>query len=236
MSFRTVYGYSWSENQWRMCNRDECVLVPGPHMDTAPLRKGVPATILGDFVRRYHVQVEPVNSPVWGWSATNAVKNSNHLAGTAIDVNAPKYPWGYRTMPTDRINRVNNLLAFYEGAVFWGRNWNRADEMHYQMGWREGDPRYARIIAKIGGTHVPSPPAVPVGVYAQRGSVGANVLKLQQFMNKVFRSYSRLDEDADFGPKTESVVKEFQKRVGIARDGVVGPVTLSNLQRYGYKP
>jgi peptidoglycan hydrolase-like protein with peptidoglycan-binding domain len=218
-----------------MCNRDECVLVDGPYMNTAPLRKGVPATILGDFARRYHVQAAPIVSPVWGWSATNAVANSNHLAGTALDINAPQWPWGYRNMPTDLINRINALLGFYEGAVFWGRNWSRADEMHFQMGWREGDSRYGRILAKIGGTSVPTP-SIPPGIYAQRGSRGAHVLKLQQFFNRVFRSYSRLAEDADFGPKTESVVKEFQKRVGIARDGVVGPVTLSNLQRYGYKP
>lgn len=235
MSFRSVYGYSWSENGWRMVNRDECVTVDGPYMNTAPLRKGAPATVLGDFVRRYNVQVEPVNSPVWGWSATNAVRNSNHLAGTAIDVNAPKYPWGYRTMPSDRIARVENLLNFYEGSIFWGRRWNRADEMHYQCGWKENDPRWPRIVAKIGGVSVPTPP-VPVGIYAQPGSNNANVLKLQLFLNRVFPSYSRLSADGDFGPKTKAVVVEFQKRVGIDRDGIVGPITLANLQRFGFRP
>ena len=64
MSFRTAYGNSWSENGWRMVNRDSCILVPGPYMNTAPIREGAPAIILGDFARRYHVECAPIVSSV----------------------------------------------------------------------------------------------------------------------------------------------------------------------------
>ncbi|MBF4194686.1 peptidoglycan-binding protein [Mycolicibacterium phlei] len=214
-----------------MCNRDECIIVNGPYMNTAPLRKGAPATILGDFVRRYHVQCDPVTSAVWGWSATNDVANSNHLSGTAVDINAPKWPWGYRKMPAELVNRINNLLAFYEGAVFWGRNWNKPDEMHFQMGWPEGDKRYDRIIAKITGSPVPTTPSAPAGnYYAKRGDKNGRVLHLQIFMNANFKAYSKLVEDGDFGPATESVIKEFQRRTSIDVDGIVGPQTLAKLK------
>lgn len=154
MSFRTAYGYSHSENGWRMCDRNECVLVPGPYMNTAPIRSGPPAVILGDFARRYHAEVAQLVSPVWGWSAQNDVGNSNHLSGTALDLNATQWPWGQRRMPQWMIDKTNALLAFYEGVIFWGRNWTRADEMHFQIGVPEGNPALGRIVKKIqtGGT------------------------------------------------------------------------------------
>lgn len=151
MSYRQVYGYTFSENGWRMCNRDECVLVPGPYMNTAPIRSGAAATILGDFARRYHAQVAPLVSPVWGWSAQNDVGNSNHLSGTALDLNATQWPWGQYRMPKPLIEKTNALLAFYEGTIFWGRAWSKPDEMHFQIGVPEGNPALARIVAKIQG-------------------------------------------------------------------------------------
>lgn len=231
MSFRTVYNNSHSENGWRMVNRDECVIVPGPFMDTAPLRTGIAETILGDFVRRYHMECAPVISPVWGWSATNTVGNSNHLSGTAVDINAPQWPWGYRTMGATLIGKIRMLLTHYEGAVFWGRVWNRPDEMHFQLGWPEGDSRYSRIVEKIGAAApgVPSTDSDDLAV----GSTGQKVSQLQAGLNRVFPGYSKLAVDGDFGPLTAAVVREFQDRSGITVDGIVGPVTGKALFRYG---
>lgn len=152
MSYRTVYGYTVSENGWRMVNRDACgiVTIPGLTLvDTAPLRVGAPLTILGAWLYWYDRNVEEIVSPVWGWSATNDVANSNHLAGTAVDVNAPRYPWGSRTMPAARIAKVREGLRLFGGAVFWGADWSRADEMHYQLAWPEGDPRNDAFAQKL---------------------------------------------------------------------------------------
>ncbi|MGB0971745.1 MAG: peptidoglycan-binding protein [Mycobacterium sp.] len=230
MGFRTVYGHAVSEAGWRMCNRDECVRVPGPFMDTAPLRKGPPAIILGDFARRYHVECAPIISPVWGWSATNDASNSNHLSGTALDINAPQWPWGYKTMGPVLVGKIRRLLTDYEGAVFWGRAWSKPDEMHVQMGWPEGDGRYARIIDKIHAA--PETPSTE-GDDLSIGSEGQKVRQLQAGLNRVFPSYSQLDVDGIYGPLTESVVREFQTRSGIAADGIVGPVTGRALSRFG---
>lgn len=156
MSFRTAYGYTISENGWRMCNRDECVIAPVQleYIDTAPLRRGDVATILGAWMVWYDRNVEEILSPVWGWSNTNDVGNSNHLSGTAIDVNAPRYPWGLRTMPQARINKIRQGLALFEGSVFWGADWGRADEMHYQIGYPEGDWRLAGFAQKLRSGHL----------------------------------------------------------------------------------
>lgn len=157
MSFRTVYGYSVSENGWRMCNRDECGLVNIPNLfltDTAPLRLGAPLTILGAWLAWYDRNVEEIISPVWGWSATNDVANSNHLAGTSVDVNAVRYPWGARVMPAHLKAKVREGLRLFEGTVFWGADWQRADEMHYQMAFPEGDGRNDAFAKKLRGGHL----------------------------------------------------------------------------------
>lgn len=176
MSFRTAYGYTYSENGWRMCNRDECDIVRIKDLyltETAPLRKGAPLTILGAWLYWYDRNVEEILSSVWGWSNTNDVANSNHLSGTAVDINAPKYPWGSRTMPADRIAKVREGLKLFEGSVYWGAAWDRADEMHYQMAWKEGDSRNAAFAAKLQngylGIYKPATtaPPTPVKIWPQ---------------------------------------------------------------------
>lgn len=181
MSFRTAYGNTVSENGWRMCNRDECDIVRIDELylvDTAPLRKGAPLTILGAWLYWYDRNVEEIDSPVWGWSLENDVANSNHLAGTAVDVNAPKYPWKQYTMSAAKIAKVRQGLNLFEGSVYWGRTWGEKnigspDEMHYQMAWPEGDARNAAFAKKLQGGYLgiyqASPPVIapPAKVWPQ---------------------------------------------------------------------
>lgn len=152
MSFRTAYGYSRSENGWRMCNRDECSLPISPGMtfiNTAPIRNGAPLAILSAWLKYYDTKIAPIVSPVWGWSATNDVATSNHLSGTALDINAPQWPWGERRMPADLKARIRRGLGLFEGTVFWGADWSRADEMHFQMNYPEGDGRNEAFAARL---------------------------------------------------------------------------------------
>lgn len=165
MSFRTVYGYTHSENGWRMCDRNECerIYIPGAdndHMAAMIVRSGDAEIILRAWAIWYHHNVEPLDryksgvGDDWGWSATNDVPNSNHLSGTALDFNASQYPWGSRTMPADRIAKVRKGLKLFEGSIFWGADWSRADEMHYQIGWPEGDRRVRDFANKLRGGYL----------------------------------------------------------------------------------
>jgi hypothetical protein len=249
MSFRSVYGYSRSENGWRMCNRDECVLVPGPYMATAPLRRGPAEILLGDFVRRHHVEVEPIRSSVWGWSQYNDVGNSNHLAGTSVDVLAPWRPWGALVLGSVIVDKTYHLLDQYkvngQRGLFWGREWNRHDEMHFQLAWPEGDPRYDVLIQRVrGGVPVGIPTTPPVQTPStapilQYGSFGTPVRELQSDMNRVFSGYPQmpLEVDGEFGPNTLSAVIEFQRRSPdkLLQDGVVGPATWTSFAKFGVK-
>lgn len=155
MSFRTIYGYAYSENGWRMVNRDECVLIDVPglqYMDTAPVRKGYAAEALRAWAAWYDKNVPgEIVSPTWGWSATNDVGNSNHLSGTALDINAPQYPWGGDRMAREfpaRVAAIRRGLKEFEGIIFWGADWGRKDEMHFQLsgGTAAGDGASQRLI------------------------------------------------------------------------------------------
>lgn len=74
----------------------------------------------------------------------------------------------------------------------------------------------------------PKPPAE-----LKRGSKGNAVRAFQKGMNRVFPAYSRLSVDGDFGPATDRVVREFQRRAGLKADGIIGTNTRRALARYG---
>ncbi|TVQ33786.1 MAG: peptidoglycan-binding protein [Wenzhouxiangella sp.] len=62
------------------------------------------------------------------------------------------------------------------------------------------------------------------------GSRGQPVVNLQNDLNRVMQSpYEMLQPDGHFGPKTEGLVREFQRKANITSDGIVGPKTRSVL-------
>jgi peptidoglycan hydrolase-like protein with peptidoglycan-binding domain len=61
------------------------------------------------------------------------------------------------------------------------------------------------------------------------GDRGDEVKQLQALLNRDYPAYSKLEEDGIFGPKTEAVIREFQRRAGLPVDGVAGPGTLAKL-------
>lgn len=154
-----------TENGWPMVNADKCVSVQVvPAAKRVPLLRGDVATILNAWIILYNREVEPIRSQVWGWSPDNDVWNSNHMSGTAIDINAPWYPWGKRVMPAATIGKVRALLAKFEGVVFWGADWSRADEMHYQIGLPPSNPRVRALADKLNNGYLGAygtPPAPP---------------------------------------------------------------------------
>lgn len=139
-----------SENGWPMVSANKCSVVQVvPSAKKVPILKGDVSTILNAFIILYDREVEKISSQVWGWSDDNDVFSSNHMSGTAIDIGAPKYPWGRRTMSPALVQKVNNLLSKFDGVVFWGRNWSYPDEMHFQIGLPPGNPKIRRLAEKL---------------------------------------------------------------------------------------
>lgn len=153
-----------TENGWPMVNADKTVSVQVvPAAKKVPLLAGNVATILNAFIIAYNRDVEKINTQIWGWSPYNDVWNSNHMSGTAIDIEAPRYPWGQRRMTTATMAKVRKLLGQFDGVVFWGANWSYPDEMHFQIGLPPSDPRVAALANKLNGGYLgiygePAPP------------------------------------------------------------------------------
>jgi hypothetical protein len=262
MSFRTAYGYSYSENGWRMCNRDECDDSPPPGLPglRLPVRRGDASTILKAWASWFSVNVENLNNAGRGfsdegcWTGTNDVGNSNHLSGTAMDLNWSEHAFrvSYSGFNSIEIARCRQGLALFENTIWWGQDWSSPkDPMHFQLNLAESNPKNAQFAAKLRGGYlgiwsgtpvVTQPPVVVVvgdtHTDLEYGSTGPAVLTLQRGMNKVFPRYRAmpLAADGDFGPMTELAVKEFQQRSGLDADGVVGPDTRKELAKFGIKP
>ena len=104
----------------------------------------------------------------WGWDEDDAVFTSNHKSGTAVDLCADELPWTLRTMPQNQVDIVERGLQLFEGLVFWGRNWNRTDEMHFQMnGGTWNNPRTAEFAQRLRSGYLniygpPDPKAFPL--------------------------------------------------------------------------
>ena len=249
-----------TENGWPRVGADLLDRRPVPGTSIViPLQRGIPAVIMRAFAADFHAYVESLynargGTDEGGWTPTNSVWNSNHLSGTAMDLNWSDHTFkvSYAGFTQAEIKACRELLAFYEGMIFWGQDWNSPkDAMHFQMGYNtynniakcndfikrkvraDGFSTFRR--GGTGGGTTPSPTPVQ-DIYAQYGDFNDRVGSLQQFFNDNFPSYSKLVVDKDFGPQTEKVVRAFQSRVGIASDGIVGPVTLAKLKEHGYVP
>ena len=72
--------------------------------------------------------------------------------------------------------------------------------------------------------------------YFKQGDVSANIGKISSFMRKVFPSYTNAKAVGNtYNSYLVKAVKEFQRRTGLQKDGLIGPATLAELQKYGFK-
>jgi len=111
-------------------------------------------------------------------------------------------------------------------------------------GWAADDENASSwpiVFASPGSGPVTPPPNVLV---MKKGDTGPKVKNLQIFFRTNFSAYrfsvsykrgQMIVCDGDFGPQTEAWVMEFQRRVGITQDGIVGPNTMWHLKKHGYR-
>lgn len=71
------------------------------------------------------------------------------------------------------------------------------------------------------------------GELLERGDQGAKVRQLQEMLN---RNGARLQTDGQLGPKTEAAIRDYQRKNGLATDGIVGPQTQGALNRGAQTP
>jgi GH25 family lysozyme M1 (1,4-beta-N-acetylmuramidase) len=88
---------------------------------------------------------------------------------------------------------------------------------------------YGTITDTIVATPEPETDTNIPQVVLRKGSKGNGVKWIQ---DKLVKAGYKLTIDGDFGSKTESAVKLFQKKNGLVADGIVGPKTISALNNY----
>lgn len=146
------------ENGWPECDLVDCdyATIPGTAL-RLPFQKCAPFIILQAFLRDLDQYIEPVMNArgitdEGSWTEDNSVYTSNHKGATAFDYNWDDHPMGRAgagwdgsvLIDGDQVPAVQELLAWYEGMVFWGNNWNTPkDSMHFQMGYDTYGPANA---------------------------------------------------------------------------------------------
>lgn len=261
-----------TENGWPACGPDLLDRNPIPGTSIViPLQRGIPNTILKAAAADIHQYVESLNNgrggasggDEGGWTGTNSVPTSNHLGGTAMDLNWNDHPFRVNWAGWSAQERVvlEELFGtkqnsrgpgagWYEGMVFFAQHWdNPIDPMHFQMGYgtytdiaRCNDFIRRKIRAdgfstfRRGGSGAGTVPDVVVqpSYWAEPGHNGEHVKRLQAFLNDPLGA--QLDVDGVFGERTMWAVQAFQRAVGIDADGIVGPITLAKLKDKGFNP
>lgn len=91
-----------------------------------------------------------------------------------------------------------------------------------------GDNMYMNFAEEVSG--VPSSyPGYPLDI----GSVGEDVVKIQEQLNRISDNYPLIPKiavDGIFGERTQNAVRVFQSVFGLAQDGMVGPRTWYKIQ------
>lgn len=90
------------------------------------VRSGDVATVLAHVAQRFHEGVEPLVT-FHGWRSASAnaaaggIRTSNHLSGTAIDLNGGRHPMGRTgTFTAAQTAAVRAILADMDGTITWG--------------------------------------------------------------------------------------------------------------------
>lgn len=226
-----------SQNGWEANNRSlvKQWTIPGT-VRKITLEKGDAGYLLTHFAAWFDKNIEDIEAGQlddWGYAERAIIDSttlSNHASGTAIDINALKHPLSaVNTFNPEQRAAIRNKLKEYEGCIRWGGDYTgRKDDMHFEI---NASPAKVTAVANKLRTPKPSPPPNPLPSNVLKlGSSGPEVTRLQSFLNRVYPAYSKLVVDGDFGPATEAVVKEFQRRTRIAADGIVGPITRTKLR------
>lgn len=100
--------------------------------------------------------------------------------------------------------------------------------LHFET-WRGGRLNGGTAVNPAPLIDVPAP--APAGrPTISKGATGQHVWDLQNRMTKMYPSYNPYQPTGFFGVLTDAGVREFQRRVGLKVDGVVGPATWAALK------
>lgn len=129
-----------SQNGYPVIHHSQCRrwTVDGREFVTAP---GEPTQVLKEFTWWFNKNIERIGAgdpDDWSWSQARNVRNgkalSNHVSGTAVDLNSAKHQLGQaNTFTPAQQRKIRQKVASYNGALRWGGDFSRPDDMHFEM-------------------------------------------------------------------------------------------------------
>lgn len=110
--------------------------VPGSEV-TVQVMRGLPEVFLPAWAADWNTYIEPLrDADSASYTPTNSVDTSNHLNGTAEDLNWDDHPFLKDSFSDEKKATVHEMVDFYEGWMFWAGDWeDPLDQMHSQMGY-----------------------------------------------------------------------------------------------------
>lgn len=133
-----------SENGWRPATlpSNSGLLVwktiPGRPDVSLQVMRGLPEVFIPAWAADWNAYIEPLrDADSASYTPTNSVATSNHLNGTACDLNWDSHPFRQRgSLNVRQMQALSDMEVFYEGWMFWAGRWDDpVDEMHSQMGY-----------------------------------------------------------------------------------------------------
>lgn len=229
---------------------------------TGKVRKGDAHTILNDLGTKFNKIEKITKAHSWGY-AKRPVRGyadipSEHSTGTAVDFNAPAHPIGKKnTFNIIKRARIRKLVKSYDGAVRWGGEWARPDDMHFEL--IGGAAKIKQVADKLSGVDVkpvgtikpvtPSKPAVtPPKALPKAVQTKLKAMKLTPDAAgvKAFQKQHGLWIDGKWEAKTEAKYKanvKLQKALNLMRsttlkvvvDGYIGDATNKRIDNVLYR-
>lgn len=165
-----------SQNGWGVIDSSQLDKSPIPGTDIVPVpgvQAGDVATVLLHVGKLFNDRVAKVYNPgCWGWNPPTKIPGSNiisnHSSGTAIDLNAPSFPWQNYTMTNAQREACRGIVRELENVVAWGGDFPTiVDEMHFEIDATEED--VARVANNIrqGDEDMQPAPYETANIYAQ---------------------------------------------------------------------
>lgn len=157
-----------SDNGWPVDPAARTRLHIGADTDGAEVRAGDVAKAFTWFMHKFHASVEPIKvangyrTSAYNDSLSGSIRNSNHISGTAVDLNGASHPneFAHAQAHTGKpyvsgfsagqTARIRELLK-YAGVFEWGMDFpvNARDAMHFAIKKGTTAAQVAAFIAKI---------------------------------------------------------------------------------------
>lgn len=147
-----------TQNGWATISSTTLDTSPIPGTDVVPvpgLKAGDVATVLLHVGKLFNERVAKVYNPgCWGWAPVIPIPDttilSNHGSGTAIDLNAPSFPWKRYTMTKEQRQACRDIVLSLDGVVDWGGDFpTNVDEMHFEISPAASEGAVASVARKI---------------------------------------------------------------------------------------